>query len=116
MNVRIRVIGQRLSFNSNAVRIVSGSKNFVKFIFSYTSDWEPLSKYAQFVQGDSSYVVEIESDNTCYLPDSITDGDFVLSLYGVGGDDEDIIATTTTLTFNILKSNYIESVSEEVTV
>lgn len=114
MNVLIRVIGQVLLLNSNIIHIVSGSKNFVKFIFSFSNDWEPLTKYAQFIQGDSSYIVDIGNDRVCYLPEPITDGECILSLYGVGGVGGSTIATTNTLTFNIKKSNYIEDGSEEI--
>lgn len=114
MDVMIRVIGQMLLLNSNVIRIVSGSKNFVKFIFSFSSDWELLTKYVQLVQGDSSYIIEIGNNKICYLPEEIVNGEFTLSLYGIGGVDGSIVATTNSLTFNVIKSNYIEDGSEEI--
>ena len=113
MDVKINVIGQKLSFHSNAT-IVSGSKNFVKFIFSFTNDWNLLIKYAQFIQGDNSYVVEIGDDNYCFVPQQIEDGECNLNVYGVGGDGGAIIATTNTLMFNVFKSDYINDGSSVI--
>lgn len=114
MNVGVSVIGQRLSFNSNAMKIVSGSKNFVRFVFSFTADWDSLSTYAQFIQDGSSYIVEVGDDKACYLPDVIVDGECTLSLRGIGGAGGSVIATTNPLTFNVTKSNYREDGSEEI--
>lgn len=114
MDVEVIVMGQKISFHSNAANIVSGSNNFVRFVFNFSKDWGLLTKYAQFTQDDNTYSVVISSDNSCYLPREVYGGNCTVVLHGIGVTNGGVIATTNTLKFDVIKSDYVYDGSSEV--
>lgn len=54
MNIYVKVNGQNLRLHSN-FKIVTGSANFIKMIFTLTSDWDDMlikAVYTQMVDGE----------------------------------------------------------------
>lgn len=110
MDVKINVVGQKLYFNANTT-IVSGSRNFVKFVFSFTKDWDMLTKYVQFIQGGNSYTTEVGNDDSCYLPYQIESGECLMHVYGLRAYNL-IVATTSSLKFIVEKSDLMTGGSD----
>lgn len=106
MKVYIDVTGQRLKIVTNKKEFVSGSQNFVKFVFNLDSDWDGLTVFAQFQQNGNTYNTYLDENNCVYLPAEITKGECRLTLYGTGGETK---ATTNylilTIDENILVTN-----------
>lgn len=101
MIIYVDVIGQKLKIVSNTKNLVSGSQNFVRFFFNLDSDWDGLTVFAQFRQGNVAYNQYLDNENSVYLPSEITEGTVDLSLYGTGGT---VRATVNYLTFNVDKN------------
>lgn len=101
MEIHIDVIGQKLKIATNLKNFVSGSQKFVKFIFNLGSDWDGLTVFAQFQQGESSYNDFLDENNSVYLPSEIVEGVCTLTVYGAGND---VKATTNYLTLTIDKN------------
>lgn len=114
MGIGIRVVNQQLRTTTNFRTLVSGSQNFVRFIFDLSNEWDDLLVFAQFTQNGVGYNMYLDEENSVYLPSEIVDGTFTLMLYGSGGFNSGVVATTNSLTFNVIKSNYIEDGSEVI--
>ena len=99
MEVFVNVIGQKLRIPSNFKKVIAGSKNFVKLVFTLSSDWAYMTPHAKFVQDWNVFDASLGSDHTCYLPSGIVPGKFTLTLYGVGLDGEIIAVTNDILLF-----------------
>lgn len=86
MDVIVNVINQKLKIASNLKNYVEGSKNFVRFVFKLTSDWDGLTVKAQFIQNGIAYEVALDSNKSVYLPTQIKAGTCHLLLNGTGGN------------------------------
>lgn len=106
MDISVNVVNQKLRIATNHKTYVSGTQEFIRFIFNLSNDWDGLTVFAQFGQGDASYNQYLDAENSVYLPSEIVPGICTLTLYGSMGN---IIATTDYLTLtideNILVSN-----------
>jgi len=91
MDIIVNVVNQKLRIATNLRNCVSGSQQFVRFIFNLPDEWIGLSPFAQFIQNGEGYNVYLDSDNSCYLPSEISGGECLLLLYGSNGT---VIATT----------------------
>lgn len=91
MDVIVNVINQKLKIASNLKNFVEGSENFIRFVFKLSSDWDGLSKYAQFIQKGIAYDRTLDDENSVYLPKQIKAGTCYMLLSGKGGGK---IATT----------------------
>jgi mRNA deadenylase 3'-5' endonuclease subunit Ccr4 len=98
MKISVNVIGQRMKLATNIKCLVSGSKQFIKFIFNMDSNWDNLLTYAQFRQNDVVYNRYLDKDNSVYLPNEIIAGTCELVLCGTHNG---IRATTNCLTLTI---------------
>ena len=98
MEILVNVIGQKLKVTTNLKCFISGSQQFVKFIFNMDSEWDNLLTFAQFRQNGVAYNQYLDEDNSVYLPSEIGAGACTLILYGTGGD---VRATTNYLTLTI---------------
>lgn len=105
MDVKVEVFGQRLKIPTNQRTFISGSKNFVRFIFEFTSDWDGITTFVQFQQNGYTYNTFLDSNNAVYLPSKIGDGKCELALYGEN-DGKTVIATANNVSLNI-KGNMI---------
>ena len=106
MDIAIDVIDQklRLKTDKKVGRLVSGTQEFVRFVFNLTSDWDGLSVLAQFNQGGVAYNQYLDSEHGAFLPAEIKAGSVTLMLYGTGGTT---IGTTNYLTFQIDKDIFV---------
>jgi len=105
MEILVRVVNQKLKIRTDMRHIVSGTKQFVRFIFDIPDQFAALAPHAQFVQGENIYDVELSSNDWgCYLPWELNTGVCTLSLYGIDGD---IIGTTDCVDLQIIKSAII---------
>ena len=113
MEINVTVDGQNMSIPSYRRKYVSGSQEFVKFIFYLSEDWTDLTAFAQFTQGDDSYNVYLDEDGAAYLPAEIGPGNCRIMLYGTGGD---VIGTTNAISIYIDDSGFVaDAESTEIT-
>lgn len=90
--------------------LVSDSLNAIEFQFEFSCEWDGMTKTAQFTQQDtrtkqfSTYNVLLGADNTAMLPNEITDGVVLCSVFGVEGVER---LTTNALAFPVVKSGFV---------
>lgn len=102
MDVLINVVGQRLRLPADSRRFVSGTKEFVKFIFNFDSSWSDIPVYAKFKQNGISKDVELVQGRYVFLPDTLSAGLCTLSLYGISGSKS---AKTESVVIKIVDDN-----------
>ena len=113
MDILVNVANQRLKIATNLKTLVSGTQEFVRFVFNLSNDWDDLIVFAQFIQDGVAYNQILDEENSVYLPSEIKDGTAMMMLYGSGGD---VIATTNYITLTIDKCMLIENAeSTEIT-
>lgn len=98
MDILINVSKQRLKLATNLKKYVSGSQEFVRFVFGLNSYWRDLLTFAQFAQNGNTYNRYLDDENAVYLPSEIVAGECTLTLFGSGNN---VIATTNYLTLTI---------------
>lgn len=86
MDILVSVAGQKLRTTTNNRRITAGTREYIRFVFTFTDDWDGLMIFAQFSQEGKSYNKYLNDDNTVTLPQEITNGEFTLKLQGDKGD------------------------------
>lgn len=101
MEITINVVNQKLRLATNLRDYVSGSQNFVRFIFNLSEDWDDLYPFTQFIQNGTTYNIYLDSENSVYMPPEIQPGECRLTLYGANNG---IKATTDTLRLEIDQS------------
>ena len=93
MQIEFEIDGMRLTRTSDAY-VTEGSKNFVQLLFTFSSDWDGIDKWALFARDNKTYEVAIV-DGKCIVPYECarTSGQFQLTVVGkeTAGD---VIATT----------------------
>lgn len=82
MDVYVDVVGQKLKIATNQKRFVTGTQNFIRFVFGLSGDWIGLTSFAQFKQNGTPYSQALDSQNAVYLPPDIVAGEFTLALQG----------------------------------
>ena len=121
MDIIIAVEGQRLRPVTNLKSLVSGTQEFIKFIFTLDSDWATLTPtngsnnhtFAQFVQDGNAYNAFLDRNYSVYLPSEITEGTCTLMLYSTSGT---VKATSNYLTLTINENNLVaDASSTEIT-
>lgn len=100
MDVFIDVVNQKLRVATNLRKYVSGTNQFVRFIFNLSDDWAGLTTRAEFLQNENVFSHELDSNNSVYLPREVTHGKCSLSLKGTNGT---ITATSEDVVFLIEK-------------
>ena len=109
MNIYVKVNGQNLRLLSN-FKIVTGSANFIKMIFTLTSDWDDMlikAVFTQTVDGETvEHIKTLDNENSCYVPSGLEEGVCMLELYGVGGAGGTIKATSNAIEFSIIGQRY----------
>lgn len=108
MQIEFEIDGMRLTRTSDAY-VTEGSKNFVVCLFTFSSDWDNVIKYALFARDDKTYEVEIV-DGKCIVPYECarTAGRFQLAIVGKNAQ-EDVIATTGDKTVRVSSSEFEEN-------
>ncbi|MBQ3990210.1 MAG: hypothetical protein II630_05155 [Bacteroidales bacterium] len=105
MEIYVSVSNQKLKIASNLKSLVAGTQEFIRFTFALDKDWDGLTTFAQFIQGEVGYNQVLDSNNSAYLPAEIVEGTVKMLLYGVGGNTR---ATTNYITLTIDKNHLIE--------
>lgn len=98
MDILVNVVNQKLKIATNLKNLVSGTQEFIRFVFNLMDDWDGLLVFAQFMQNGVAYNQFLDEDNGAYLPSEIEEGTCTLMLYG---SNDDVIATTNYLTLTI---------------
>lgn len=113
MNIQVYVTNQKLKIVTNLKTLVSGSQEFIKFEFILDEDWDGLTVFAQFRQGDVAYNKYLDEDNCVYLPPDTQPGDCLLMLYGT----KDLVIATTNYVHMVIDENMIlkDASSVEIT-
>lgn len=112
MILKIQVRGQVMKPLIKNV-LANHSQEFSRFVFLLSEDWDGLTTFAQFRQGDAAYNIYLDSENACYLPPEIAAGKVSLMLYGTG---EDVIGTTNAITMCVSDNKYVsDAQSTEIT-
>lgn len=123
MNILVTVEGQKMRIATDQQRHIEGSKRFVRFRFDLSEEWHDMIIFANFVQGDKLYPVQLDSSACAYLPSEVREGNCLLVLYGgtsgkqTSEDDAGSVikATTEPLFLDIGKDITAQKVPELVT-
>ncbi len=95
---------------------VSGSVGYYCCEFSFSHEWDELSKFAVFMCADDVYTVEI-TDNTCSIPAEVISnaGTVTVGVYGSTMHTENPLRISTDLAHIIIKEGaYREGTAPEV--
>ncbi len=82
MDILVTVEGQKMKIATNQRRHIEGSKQFVRFRFDLSEEWRDMIIFANFVQGNVLYPVQLDSTACAYLPSEVKEGNCLLVLYG----------------------------------
>ena len=104
MDIYVSVANQKLKIATNLKNLVAGTKDFIRFIFELTDDWQNLHPFVQFKQNDVTYNQYLDEEDSAYLPAEITSGTCTMTLYGSNGKT---VATTNYITLQIDDSRFI---------
>lgn len=116
MEILVNVDHQKLKVPTNLRTYVSGTQKFVKFIFDLGEDWDGLTCFAQFIQDGVAYNQLLDEENSAYLPAEIGPGTCTMMLYGTGGEEGDVHATSNFITFTIDKNILVDdAITTEIT-
>ena len=105
MDILVNVANQKLKIATNLKSLVSGTQEFIRFVFNLTSDWDELMTFAQFIQDGVAYNQYLDENKAAYLPPEIGVGTCTLMLYGSNGNT---IGTTNYVTLTIDENMLIE--------
>lgn len=108
MQIEFEIDGMRLTRTSDAY-VTEGSKNFVQLLFTFSSDWDGIDKWALFARDNKTYEVAIV-DGKCIVPYECarTSGQFQLTVVGkeTAGD---VIATTSDKAVRVSSNEFEEN-------
>lgn len=88
----------------NAVHIVTDSKNYVTAEFTFSSEWDGMTKTAVFKGANGSYCLLLR-DNACIVPQEALVSGFSVSVFGML---DDVRITTDSVYIAAVKSGYEE--------
>lgn len=108
MDILVSVTNQQLRLESQIKKLIYGTKDFIRLVFSLTGDWDGLRVCAQFSQGQNVYNEYLDADNSVYFPSEIQPGTCFLILYGTDGERT---ALTDRLKIVIDENEYITNAS-----
>ena len=89
--------------------LVSDSLNAIKLHFVFSDEWDGMKKTAQFTQRNAqteefvTYNVLLDEDEGAELPNEITDGTVIVSVFGVDGIRR---LTTNAVALPVIKSGF----------
>lgn len=111
MSILVNVVGQKMYVSSTMSCIVDGSRNFVKFRFNFSEDWDGLQVKAQFKQNGTVYHRILDDENSVFLPSEIVAGTCTLML--TGSSNTFVFGTSNYLTLKIEKNIYQPSTGSD---
>ena len=120
MNVFCTVEGQKLSIVTPLRHFAQGSDDFVKFLFTFSEDWNGLMTFAQFRQNNnivnkymSNETVDDVTYKTVTLPSGWEPGPLTMTLYGTGR--ETVVGTTNYVLMMIDETGFVaDGVTSEI--
>ena len=112
MQIEFEIDQQRLTRTSDAY-LIEGSKNFVECVFSFSSDWNELDKWALFKRDNNTYEIFIEN-NKCLVPIQCTstEGEFTISVVG-RKNAESVTGTASDKLLTVRGSEFVGGMGEE---
>lgn len=112
MQIEFEIDQQRLTRTSDAY-LIEGSKNFVECVFSFSSDWDELDKWALFKRDNNTYEIFIEN-NKCLVPIQCTsaEGEFTISVVG-RKNVENVTGTASDKLLTVRGSEFVGGMGEE---
>lgn len=112
MQIEFEIDQQRLTRTSDAY-LIEGSKNFVECVFSFSSDWNELDKWALFKRDNNTYEIFIE-DNKCLAPIQCTstEGEFTISVVG-RKNAKNVTGTASDKLLTVRDSEFVSGMSGE---
>lgn len=106
MDIPVSIVNQKLKIAMNYKTIVSGTKEFIRFVFGIPNGWEGLGLIAQFKQNNKVYRKALDTENSVFWPTDIGAGTCTLTLLGINSQ-KDVIGLTDYVTLTV-KENDIE--------
>lgn len=82
MDIKLRVVGQKLIMLTKYNKFVSDAIDFINLIFELPREWYGYAVTAEFVQGSKTISKPLNSKNSTYLPSEIAEGVCHLALRG----------------------------------
>ena len=112
MQIEFEIDQQRLTRTSDAY-LIEGSENFVECIFSFSSDWNELDKWALFKRDNNTYEIFIVN-NKCLVPIQCTsaEGEFTISVVG-RKNAESVTGTASDKLLTVRGSEFVGGMGEE---
>lgn len=112
MQIEFEIDGMRLTRTSDAY-LIEGSENFVECVFSFSSDWNELDKWALFKRNNNTYEIFIEN-NKCLVPIQCTsaEGEFTISVVGRKNAGS-VTGTASDKLLTVRGSEFVGGMSEE---
>lgn len=112
MQIEFEIDQQRLTRTSDAY-LIEGSKNFVECVFSFSSDWNELDKWALFKRDNNTYEIFI-ANNKCLVPIQCTstEGEFTISVVG-RKNAENVTGTASDKLLTVRGSEFVGGMGEE---
>lgn len=112
MQIEFEIDGMRLTRTSDAY-LIEGSENFIECVFSFSSDWNELDKWALFKRDNNTYEIYIE-DNKCLVPIQCTsaEGEFTISVVG-RKNAENVTGTASDKLLTVRGSEFVGGMGEE---
>lgn len=112
MQIEFEIDGMRLTRTSDAY-LIEGSENFIECVFTFSSDWDELDKWALFKRDNNTYEIFIEN-NKCLVPIQCTstEGEFTISVVG-RKNTENITGTASDKLLTVRGSEFVGGMGEE---
>ena len=112
MQIEFEIDGMRLTRTSDAY-LIEGSENFIECVFSFSSDWNELDKWALFKRNNNTYEIFIEN-NKCLVPIQCTsaEGEFTISVVG-RKNAENVTGTASDKLLTVRGSEFVGGMGEE---
>lgn len=117
--MKIIVKEQKMYDYSEKDKIASGQVNYSEIEFEFDDSWNNLTKTAIFWNGTANEIpatnhpILLNDNNTVKVPHEVTDikgQKFYLALCGI---NDDVIATTNTLSYDVVLGGYIAGIAPE---
>lgn len=71
-------------FSPKKYLVPNGSQNAITIGFLFDESWlSYTTKFVQFTKRDTSYNVMLNDKNSCFLPAQLTDGEWLVSVFGL---------------------------------
>lgn len=101
--INLRVTDQKITYE-NMQHIATDSKNYIRAVFEFSSEWDDMKKTAIFKGANGDYCVLL-SDNACTVPYEALVSGFSVSVFGVL---DNVRITTDSVYITAVQSGFVE--------